>query len=137
MNKGILLMIAAGIGFMYMVTNFVSQAESTTPGLADKQTLKEKEYAQFYEKDINGDDVLNFSGAPLSKAIEVWNASTVKMRTLSYFPDFDNMRQIVESQLQDSAFKEYLLSYCKRVERKYLDGTMSLDQAKAACSRIK
>jgi len=137
MNKGILLMILAGIGFMYMVTNFVSQAESTTPGLADSQTLREQEFARFYEKDINGDDMLNFAGAPLSKAIEVWNSSTVKARALSYFPDFDSMHQLIDNQLRESAFKEYLLAYCKRIEKQYLSGAISLDRAKTACSTIK
>ncbi len=137
MNKGIVLMFLAGLGFMYLVTNLVDTAESTTPGLESSQSKKAKEYAQYYRKDINGDDMLNFSGVPLSKAKEVWSESTVKSRMLSYFPDFDTMKEIVGIQLNKSEFKTFLLKNLKKIENDYLDGTISLDQAREALQHLK
>jgi len=130
-------MALAGLAFMYLVTNLVDTAESTTPGLENIQSRKAKEYAQYYRKDINGDDMLDFSGAPLSKAKAVWNESTVKHRVLSYFPDFDTMKQIAESQLYKSEFKTFLLKTMKKIEGDYQDGTINLDQAREAIGDIK
>lgn len=130
-------MFLAGLGFMYLVTNLVDTAESTTPGLESSQSKKAKEYAQYYRKDINGDDMLNFSGVPLSKAKEVWSESTVKSRMLSYFPDFDTMKEIVGIQLNKSEFKTFLLKNLKKIENDYLDGTISLDQAREALQHLK
>jgi len=137
MNKGIIIMILAGIGFMYMVTNLVGEAESTTPGLENSQSRKAKEYAQFYKKDINGDDVLNFSGVSLAKASKVWSESTIKYKMLKYFPDFDMMRQIADNQLNASKFKTFLLHKMKQIEGDYLDGVRNLDQTKKALEDIK
>ncbi len=130
-------MILAGAGFMYLVTNLVSEAESTTPSLENSQSRKAKEYAQYYRKDVNGDDMLNFSGVPLSKAKAVWNESTVKDKVLSYFPDFDTMKQIAGGQLNESEFKTFLFNKFKQVEDDYLDGTVGLDQARRALEDIK
>ena len=136
-NKGILVMIMAGAGFMYLVTNLVDTAESTTSGLENTQSRKAKEYAQYYRKDINGDDMLNFAGVPLSKAKAAWGESTVKYRVLGYFPDFDTMKQIAESQLNKSEFKTFLLKTMKKTEGDYLDGAINLDQARKAFQDIK
>ncbi len=130
-------MILAGAGFMYLVTNLVSEAESTTPGLENSQSRKAKEYAQYYRKDVNGDDMLNFAGVPLSKAKAVWSESTVKDKVLSYFPDFDTMKQIAEGQLNKSEFKTFLLNRLKKIEGDYLDGAINLDQARKAFEDIK
>ncbi len=130
-------MFLAGLGFMYLVTNLVDTAESTTPGLESSQSKKAKEYAQYYRKDINGDDMLNFSGVPLSKAKEVWSESTVKSRMLSYFPDFDTMKEIAESQLNKSEFKTFLLKTLKKTENDYLDGAINLDRARKTLQYLK
>ncbi|NKQ40098.1 MAG: hypothetical protein HF962_00795 [Sulfurovum sp.] len=137
MSKGIFIMILAGFGFMYMVTNFVGQAESTTPGLENSQSRKAKDHAQYYTQDVNGDDVLNFAGAPLAKAKAVWAESTVKHRVMGYFPDFDTMKQIAEGQLDDSEFRAYLLDHIKKTEGGYIDGVLSLEQTKKALEGIK
>jgi len=130
-------MILAGAGFMYLVTNLVSEAESTTPGLENSQSRKAKEYAQYYREDVNGDDMLNFAGVPLAKAKAVWSESTVKDKASGYFPDFDTMKQIVDGQLDKSEFKTFLLKRFKKIEGDYLGGTINLDQARKAFEDIK
>ena len=129
-------MLVAGLAFMYLVTNLVDTAESTTPGLENTQSRKAREYARYYKKDINGDDVLNFAGVPLSKAKAVWNESTIKNMMLDYFPDFGMMKQIAGSQLDESKFKDFLLKSLEKTENDYLDGTISLDQAKRAVQHL-
>ena len=131
-----MVMLVAGLAFMYLVTNLVDTAESTTPGLENTQSRKAREYAQYYKKDINGDDVLNFAGVPLSKAKAVWNESTVKNTMLGYFPDFGTMKQIAQGQLNESEFKDFLLKILEKTENDYLDGTIGLDQARKAIEHL-
>jgi len=129
-------MIAAGVAFFYLVIDLVKEAESTTPGLQNSQSLK-SEYAQYYKVDINGDITLNLTGVPLEKAKSIWNNSSVKYAVLSYFPDFDMMMQMIENQVEESQFKTYLLDAFRKIEGDYLDGAISLDQARVACETIK
>ncbi len=129
-------MLVAGLAFMYLVTNLVDTAESTTPGLENTQSRKAREYARYYKKDINGDDVLDFAGVPLSKAKAVWSESTVKNRMLGYFPDFGTMKQIAQSQLNEGKFKNFLLQTLEKTENDYLDGTIGLDQARKAIEHL-
>lgn len=129
-------MIIAGIGFMYLVTDLVSEAESTTPGLENSQSRKAREYAKYYSVDINGDDVLNLSGIPLPKAKSVWKESMIREKLLGYFPDFDIMKQVAKDQLQDSAFKTYFLKKLWEIEGKYIDGGIGLDQARSAIESL-
>ena len=136
MSKGIMVMLVAGLAFMYLVTNLVDTAESTTPGLENTQSRKAREYARYYKKDINGDDVLDFAGVPLSKAKAVWSESTVKNRMLGYFPDFGTMKQIAQSQLNEGKFKNFLLQTLEKTENDYLDGTIGLDQARKAIEHL-
>ncbi len=129
-------MIIAGIGFMYLVTDLVSEAESTTPGLENSQSRKAREYAKYYSVDINGDDVLNLAGIPLPKAKSVWRESIIREKLLGYFPDFDTMKQVAKDQLQDSAFKTYFLKKLWEIEGKYIDGGIGLDQARSAIESL-
>jgi len=130
-------MALAGMAFMYLVTNLVDTAESTTSGLESSKSKKAKEYAKYYRTDVNGDDVLDFFGVPLSKAKEVWNESTVRELLLEQFPDFDMMSETIRGQLEESEFKQFLLGKLKKIEMAYIDGTMGLDQAKRAIAKIR
>ncbi len=132
MNKGIIIMVLAGFGFMYLVTNLVNKAESTNPGLENTQSRKAKEYAKYYSEDINGDAVLNLSAVPMKKAKEIWISGPIYSEIISKLPDFDAANQIVKGQLVDSQFKTYLLENLKKIERKYIGGEMNLDQVKKA-----
>lgn len=130
-------MVAAGAAFMYFVMGLVDGAESTTPGIKNSPSRQAKEYARYYEKDVNGDDVLNLLGVPLSKAKKIWTASTVRARAMGYFPDFDTMKLIIDGQLVASEFKTFLLAELKRIEGDYLDGIATLDRTRKAFEEIK
>ena len=129
-------MIVAGIGFMYLVTDLVSEAESTTPGLENSQSRKAREYQKYYSVDVNGDNVLNLTGLPLSKAKDVWRMSIIREKVLSTFPDFDSMKHVAKEQLQESEFKTYFLRKLWEIEGKYLDGGIGLDQTRNAVEGI-
>ena len=129
-------MIAAGVAFFYMVVDLVNEAESTTPGLQNSQSRKAREYEKYYKTDINGDDILSLIGVSLIKAKSVWRESPLKYNILSYFPDFDMMNQMIENQIQESQFKTFLVHKFKKIEGDYLDGAITLDQARLACESI-
>jgi len=136
-NKGIIVMALAGAAFFYLVIGLVDEAEKTTPGLENSQSRKEAAYAKYYKKDINGDDMLNFSGVSLATAKAVWLGSTVKHRVLGYFPDFDTMNQIAEGQLEESEFKHFLLKKFTEIEDAYIGGEINLDQAKSSLETLR
>jgi len=136
-SKGLLVMILAGIGFAYLVIGFVDEAESTTPGASNGASRKARAYQQYYKKDVNGDDTLYLAGLSLEKAKDVWAESTVRDSVLSYFPDFESMVQVAEGQLDESAFRRYLLKRLDNIEGKYIDGVIGLDQARQDCEAIR
>ena len=136
MNKGLIVIIAIGLAFMYFAINITGIAEETTPGLESSQSKRAKEYAAYYKTDFNGDAVLDLSKASLAKSKEVWRTSPIKDSILGYFPDFDTMRQMLENQLVDSEFKTFLIKKLNEVEGDYTSGAKNSDQAKKALMNL-
>ena len=133
MNKGLIVLIAVGLAFMYFAISLTGIAEETTPGLESGQS---KQYAAYYKTDSNGDAVLDLSGVSLVKSKEVWRTSPIKDSILGYFPDFDIMKQMLENQLVNSEFKTFFIKKLNDVEGDYTSGTKNSDQAKNALMNL-
>ena len=136
MDKGLIVIIAVGLAFMYFAINITSIAEETTPGLESSQSKQAKEYAAYYKTDFNGDAVLDLSKASLAKSKEVWRTSSIKDSVLGYFPDFDTMKQMLENQLANSEFKTFFIKKLNDIEGDYMSGTKNSDQAKKALTNL-
>jgi DNA-binding ferritin-like protein len=130
MFKGFILLFGVGALFAYFVFNFVSDVEKDDPNtVISKDERKAKEFAKYYKTDAVGEWILDFRGAPLSKAKEVWSESPIRSEILENFPQFELMREIIDQKIVESEFRSYLLKKLDDVETEYFSG--AIDSTKA------
>ncbi len=137
MIKNILIIGGVGVGFLYLIVNFISnvnqgeQVASTVPagnnGYATQIT--DDDMKRFYTKDATGSEILDLNNMPLEQAKSVWIQSSVKDKVLSLFPNFNYMRDQIKLKVREGKFREYLLRKLDEVESDYLSG--SIDSLKA------
>jgi len=131
MFKGFVILVAVGALFAFFVFNFVSDVEKDDPNtMISKDERKAKEFAKYYKKDVTGEQVLDFRGASLAKAKEVWRESPIRQEILDNFPQFEIMKEMIDQRIVDSAFRRYLLKKLDEVESAYFSG--SIDSSKAS-----
>ena len=130
MFKGFVILVAVGGLFAYFIFNFVSDIEADDPNtMISKDERKAREYAKYYKTDAAGDQILDFRGASLDKAKEVWRESPIRREILENFPQFEIMRDMIDQRVVESEFKKYLLKKVDEVESSYFSG--SIDSVKA------
>jgi len=129
MGKGFIVLILVGAAFAYIVFNFVSDIEQNDPQSFGASRPQSQAYKKYYKKDVTGDTVLDLSGVPISKAKKVWAESPIRAEALENFPNFEMMRDVIESRLTKSPFRDYLLRKLDDVETDFLGG--SIDSSKA------
>ncbi|GEM_PF-1156509 len=137
MIKNILIIGGVGVGFLYLIVNFISnvnqgeQLASIVPagnnGYATQIT--DDDMKRFYTKDATGSEILDLNNMPLEQAKSVWIQSSVKDKVLSLFPNFNYMRDQIKLKVREGKFREYLLRKLDEVESDYLSG--SIDSLKA------
>ncbi len=137
MIKNILIIGGVGVGFLYLIVNFISnvnqgeQLASTVPagnnGYATQIT--DDDMKRFYTKDATGSEILDLNNMPLEQAKSVWIQSSVKDKVLSLFPNFNYMRDQIKLKVREGKFRDYLLRKLDEVESDYLSG--SIDSLKA------
>jgi len=131
MFKGIVILAIVGGLFAYFVFNFVGQIEgddAATQFSADSK--KAKEFAKYYKKDAAGYPILALGETPIAKAREVWKESPVMKKVLDLFPKFEQMREEINIQVDESPFRQYLLKKLDDVQSQYLGGVIDSDKAK-------
>jgi hypothetical protein len=130
MFKGFVILVAVGALFAYFVFNFVSDVEKDDPNtMISKDERKAKEFAKYYKKDATGEQVLDFRGASLSKAKEVWRESPIRREILNNFPQFEIMKEMIDQRIVESEFRSYLLKKLDEVESEYFSGSIDSGQA--------
>jgi len=141
-DKGFILLLIVGIGFLYFVFNVVGQVEhedlqtvnsidSTTYGDGSQRAI-----LQYYKQDVTGTSILDLSGVPLEEAKKIWRKSPTKNRILSLFPNFSLMKDMIKLRVAPSEFRDYLLQKVDDIEGQYLSGTISSFEAKNAINNL-
>ena len=130
MNKSAFLLLLVGAGFIYLAIFLANDASKNINTYNDTSSISYKGYDDYIKKSASGDDVLDLSGLPLSKAKRIWAQSPIKDDVLDKLPDFDLAKQIVKNELADSSFKEYILKKLSDLGDKYLSGDIDLLKAK-------
>jgi len=137
MFKGFVVLVAVGALFAFFVFDFVSDVEKDDPTtMISKDAKKAKEFARYYRTDAAGNRILDFSGASMAKAREVWRESPIRREILDQFPQFQYMQESIKLYMVDSPFRRALLKKLDEVEGLYLSGTIDSDRAKDMLTRI-
>jgi len=136
MDRGILVIFAIGAAFIYFALSMFNISSSTDDAKWSGNEEKSPS-AQYYKKDVLGDDVLDLSSVSLTQAKTIWATTPTKDDIVNKIPDFSMAKAEAGNAISDGKFKQYLLKYLDELEGKYLGGEISADQAKEALSTLK
>jgi len=142
-DKGFLLLLIVGIGFLFFVFDVVGKVEredvhtihpiDDTGSYGDR---REQEVLRHYKQDITGTSILDVSGISLDKAKRIWKSSPTRDRIVDLFPNFSLMKDMVKLRVAPSEFRDYLLQKIDEIEEEYLSGSIGAFDAKKAISNL-
>jgi len=142
-DKGFILLLIVGIGFMFFVFNVVGKVEGDdvrtlnpiddSAGYGDSRS---QEILRHYKQDVTGTSILDLSNVPLDKAKKIWSASPTKDRIVKLFPNFNLMKDMIKLRVAPSEFRDYLLQKVNDVEEQYLAGNIDEFHAKKAIANL-
>jgi len=131
MDRGLLIVIAIGAVIVYFATSFSGDGAMDSDDTSWSVSKKNKLDA-YYEKDVLGNKVLNFSSVALAQAKTIWPSTPTAHKIASSIPDFDLARLQAENSIVKGAFRQYVLHYLDKLEGKFLVGEIRSDQAQKA-----
>jgi hypothetical protein len=137
MDKSLFIFIMIGIGFFYVVTNFVGDIQKEDEVYQNKGYQEEHKYDQYQSVDSIGREILDLTGADAKTQITAWNASGLKQEFLEFFPDFGDMKRFVKERVRGDILQEKLINNINSIEGKFFSGSMNAEQAKHALDSLK
>lgn len=137
MDKSLMIFIAIGIGFFYVVTTFVGDIQKEDEVYRNDGYDQEHVYDKYQSADSIGQDVLDVTGAPVATQIAAWDSSVLKDEFLMLFPNFSAMTAFAEERVRGDALKNKLAQTVSQVEDAFFSGTMNAEQAKKKLGSLK
>ena len=129
-------MIVSAIVIFFIVSGLISFVNELHDDVDVKSSYSKEENVN-YVVDAAGEDVLILTGLTLSEKKSSWNASSVKSDMLVLFPNFIEMKRLLEEQIEEEgAFKRMLLERLSKVEEEYIGGITNGQSAKATLSQF-
>ena len=136
-DKSLMVYIALGIGFFYLITTYVGDIQKEDDSLRNSSYEMEHKYDQYYTEDSIGQEIVDTTLADPSIQIDIWNKSPIKSEFLDLFPDFDTMKTFIKNRVRGKYLVQKLTAKVNEVEDKFFSGTMSAEDAKRALKNIK
>jgi len=137
MDKSFFVFVAIGLGFLYVITNFVGDIQEDDEKYRNKGYDQKHMYDKYQTVDEVGQDILNLLGADAGTQVSVWNKSKLKDEFILLFPDFGDMKRFASDRIKGDALSKKLLAQIDSVEDRYFSGTITADQAKHELGSLK
>jgi len=129
MDKSFIVFVGVGVGFLYLITNFVGDLEKDDGYNTTSEYSQDDKYNKYISQDSIGRVVLNLEGISKTTQIDVWNHSKLKEECLSYYPDYDEIKKFIKERVVSQSFQKYLLDNVTQLEKDFLMGKIDSDQA--------
>jgi hypothetical protein len=137
LDKSMMVFIAVGIGFYYLVTTYVGDIQKEDEKYQNSAYQDEHKYDQYYTTDSIGQDIIDVTLADPKTQLEVWNRSQLKNEFLEIFPDFDTMKVFIKNRVRGEQLIRKLNAKVNEVEDKFFSGSINAEQAKRELENIK
>jgi hypothetical protein len=129
-------MIVSAIIIFFIISGLVSFVNDLQEDVNQKSSYT-KEETTHYIIDAAGESVLVLTGLSSSEKKVSWNASTVKEEMLALFPNFIEMKSLIDEKVEEEgSFKKMLLDNLSNVEESYIGGEINGQSAKASLSNF-
>ncbi len=137
MDKSLFIFIAVGIGFMYIITNFIGDIQKSDENYQNKEYQQGHKYDQYLSVDSIGQEILELTGVDAATQVGAWNESKLKDEFIVLFPDFSDMKRFVQERIRGDVLQAKLSRLIDDVENKYFSGTIDAEQAKRELGLLK
>ena len=137
MDKNLLMYIAAGVLFMYLISNFVNDLQNEDENLQSSSYQKKHAQDKFIKKDSIGQTIIDVEGEPESVQISAWNQSKLRYELIEYFPDFDTMKLFAKDRVKGDALQKKLLKHIDTIEKRFFSGEIDAEKAKKELETLK
>ena len=106
-----------------------------TPNTEAKEPLNT--YDKYNSVNSVGQSILSLQGVDEAIQVKAWNQSRLKNEFLGSFPDFDSMRELVQSRIESDYLSKKLLVQITQVEDKFFSGSIPAEEAKKKLKTLK
>lgn len=131
MDKSLMIFVAVGIGFLYLLTDFIGNIQEEDENLQSTEYKEKHKLDGFKRYDSIGRKILDVRGEPDFVQVEAWNKATeFRKEFLEIFPDFTEMRFFVKERLRGEEVQAKLLKKIYKIEGDFLSGSISSEDAK-------
>ena len=137
MDKSLLIYILIGMGFFYVVTDFVAGIQEEDERYRNNDYNKAHQYDKYQGEDSVGQSILKVSELESSKQVAAWKQSPLKDEWLALFPDFSEMKLFSGDRVEGEYLKNTLTSMVDKVEDDYFSGKVSVEKAKQMLDLLK
>jgi hypothetical protein len=137
MDKSFLLYVLVGLGFIYLITQYVGDIQEEDERYRNSEYEQKHKYDTYKSIDSVGRQVLNVVDADAQTQIAAWNEGTLKQEFLDLYPDFALMKDFVNNRVRGEPIKTKLLKLIDETESKFFSGEYSAEQAQAALKKLK
>ena len=131
--------IVGGVIMFFIISGLISSINKlhddvdVSPKYSNSKQISD--YKKLESVNIYGEIILIFTEVKESQKSKIWNESFLNQEMLELFPNFTDMKQIVENRLvDDGLFKKELLKKLNTIEDRYIGGLETSQSAKAALS---
>jgi len=137
MDKSLMIYIAIGVGFFYLITTYVGDIQKEDKVFRNSEYEQQHKYDQYMTTDSIGQTILDVTLADAKTQVQAWNQSELKKEFLDLFPDFDTMKEFVKNRVRGEMLLKKLDTQISTVEDKFLSGTINAEEAKRALEKLK
>ena len=136
MDKSFIVFVAVGIGFYYLITNFVGDMEKDDGYPTTTMEQEEHKYDKYMSYDSIGRTILIVDGLDRKTQLEAWRHSSIRDDFLSFYPEFDEMETVIKERVMTKDLQSYLLEKTQKVERDFLSGSIDSETAKRELTNL-
>ncbi len=137
MDKSFLLYVLVGIGFIYVITQYVGDIQEEDERYRNNAYEKKHKYDSYKSVDSIGRQVLNVENVDPQTQIAAWNEGSLKEEFLDLYPDFALMKDFIKNRVHGEPLKRRLMKLVDDTETKFFSGKLTTEQAKHALESFK
>jgi len=136
LDKSFIIFLIVGIGFFYVVTDFVQDIEKDDGYPITTREQQAHKYDRYIHRDSIDRTILVVDDIDRTTQLEAWRHSDIKKDFLSFYPQFDEMRKVIKERVITKNFQSYLLDKVNTIEREFLSGSLTFDQSKKKLEQL-
>ena len=133
MDKSMLVYLALGVVFVYVIMNLTKIADEPDIGVNSYQRIS---YDHYEGINSEGQIIVNFSELSNVKQIDAWKGHPLRKEWMHLFPDFPAMKSFIDTRVKGQFLHSKVMGLLNEIEKKYYSGEINMEQAKQRLGKL-